>query len=77
MVEIQLGSIDMTQSMAANEMVKPYRISPGPLTALKRALLSRAPGRSCSTDHRVSRNDSKFQMAKYRMARMMKPWTER
>src|SRR5258708_17470541 len=64
MVEIQLGSSDMIQSMAAKEMVNPYRIRPGPLTALKRPLWSGAPGRSVSFDHFDSRKDSTFQTAK-------------
>ena len=44
MVEIQRGSMDMIQSMAAKEMVKCVQNQSRPLSALKRAALSRAPG---------------------------------
>ena len=59
-----LGSMDITQSIAAKVMVSPYKMSPGPLSALKRLLWSRIGGRSCSADHLVRRKDSRFQMAK-------------
>src|SRR5580693_10099577 len=77
MVEIQLGSSDMIQSMAAKEIVNPYRIRPGPLTALKRPLLSGAPGLSVSLDHIESRKERTFHTAKEKTARMMKPLTVR
>src|SRR5882672_5675744 len=73
MVEIQLGSSDMTQSIAANEIVNAYRMMPGPLITLKRVLLSRSGGEFCSLDQRDSRYERRFQMAKYRKARRIKP----
>ncbi len=65
MVEIQLGSIDMIQSIAAKEMVKRVQNQPRSAERLEARHCCRArrdgPVRA---DHLVRKNDSTFQMAK-------------
>src|SRR6185437_9416924 len=73
MVEIQPGSIDITQSITAKEIVNAYSKIPGPLTALKRAVWSGALGLSCSRDHLVRKNEIRFQIKKYKAERAMNP----